>query len=227
MDRDQNLEKQAYMTNPPLEPSAARAMAKAAARVRDRIEQTLEERPDLAEEYALRLEEQSEIDRRKAAGEPIPASLVRNPFYVRLYRERGMLLEDGEAAGPAALPADAMPAGQTPEGDPIEDADPPADDEGLDEGLDRDDPRRDRRRPAQPVGGRRARPPRHPPRDERPAHRPQPPMTAFPANSAGSPPTAVTPRGDDQPADFLGADRDRPPEPPPPPSAPRRGPGAT
>ena len=79
-------------------------MQDAAAQVRAQIRTNLANNPALEAEYDRRVEEQAEIDRLKEAGEPIPASLIRNPFYLRLYREQGMLIEDGEG-GPREIEA--------------------------------------------------------------------------------------------------------------------------
>ena len=114
-----------FMTDPPLVPSAERAMEVAAGRVRRQIADTLEARPELAEEYERRLADQERIDELKAAGEKIPAELVRNPFYLRYYRERGLLDESAgrDAGGPRMTESelDDGPASKTPEGDPLDD----------------------------------------------------------------------------------------------------------
>ena len=47
----------------------------------------------LQEEYRAACERQRQIDRRKAAGEKIPAGWIRNPFYRKFYRDRGMLAD--------------------------------------------------------------------------------------------------------------------------------------
>ena len=132
VERDENGEYDKFMTDPPQVESAAAAMAEAARRVRARIRINLGERPELREEYDRRLEDQAEIDRRKAAGEKIPASLVRNPFYLRLYRENGSLLDDG-TGGPRVMPPDAVPAADRdieadPEANEPDPADPPRSD---------------------------------------------------------------------------------------------------
>ena len=57
-----------------------------------RIRRNLGENPTLRPLYEQRLAQQAEVDRLKAAGEPIPAELVSNPFYLRLYASQGRLL---------------------------------------------------------------------------------------------------------------------------------------
>lgn len=57
------------------------------------IERTLKDLPELRPEYERLLEQQARIDALKAAGEPIPAGLIRNPFHMAYYRKLGMLAE--------------------------------------------------------------------------------------------------------------------------------------
>ena len=57
------------------------------------IRSTVEGTTSLQEEYRAACERQRQIDRRKAAGEKIPAGWIRNPFYRKFYRDRGMLAE--------------------------------------------------------------------------------------------------------------------------------------
>jgi multiple sugar transport system substrate-binding protein len=94
LERDKNQQEQRYLLANPEVDSAQEAMEEAARRVRARIAVNLETQPELREEYERRLADQAEIDRLKAAGEKIPAYLIRNAFYLRYYREQGMLAED-------------------------------------------------------------------------------------------------------------------------------------
>lgn len=57
------------------------------------IRSTVEGTTSLQEEYRAACERQRQIDRRKAAGEKIPAGWIRNPFYRKFYRDRGMLAD--------------------------------------------------------------------------------------------------------------------------------------
>ena len=57
------------------------------------IRSTVEGTASLQEEYRAACERQRQIDRRKAAGEKIPAGWIRNPFYRKFYRDRGMLAD--------------------------------------------------------------------------------------------------------------------------------------
>ncbi|MEM8875960.1 MAG: hypothetical protein AAGD32_17075 [Planctomycetota bacterium] len=57
----------------------------------------LEPDDPLRDQYAEGLETQKKIDALKAAGKPIPAEWISNPFFTRYYREIGMLDESGSA----------------------------------------------------------------------------------------------------------------------------------
>ncbi len=122
-EREENLLRDRYLADPPFADARTpqMAMAEAARRVRRQIALNLEDRPELREHYAAAVADQEEIDRLKAAGELIPASLVRNPFYLRFYREQGMLLEDGPGGTPAlpAPPAEVEPREEAANG-PVE-----------------------------------------------------------------------------------------------------------
>lgn len=60
-------------------------------RVNAEIQRTLQEQPSLRPQYDLLVERQQEIDRRKAAGERIPAEWILNPFYLAYYQATGQL----------------------------------------------------------------------------------------------------------------------------------------
>jgi hypothetical protein len=64
-----------------------------AARIEERIQLTLHERPDLRERYDKLCALQAKIDRYRAAGKPVPVQWIKNPFHRRYYRARGWLEE--------------------------------------------------------------------------------------------------------------------------------------
>lgn len=76
--------------------SAAEAAGQMAERINLEIERTLEERPSLAGEYERLVALQEKIDALKAAGKPVPADWIINPFHRRYYRDMGLLDEGGE-----------------------------------------------------------------------------------------------------------------------------------
>ena len=122
-EREEYLLRDQYLADPPIgiAQSPEAAMVEGARRVRKQISDNVELRPELREEYDERVADQKEIDRLKAAGEPIPARLIRNPFYLRFYREKGLLIEDG-LGGPReveAVPAEGAEPLGGPEG-PVE-----------------------------------------------------------------------------------------------------------
>lgn len=73
--------------------TAEEAARQSAERINKRMLRSLGERPELRKEYERRLELQQKIEARKAAGEPIPADWVYNPFHKKYYRDQGRLVE--------------------------------------------------------------------------------------------------------------------------------------
>ena len=67
---------------------AARAMAQ---RINDEIATTLREDPALARLFAERTRIQQRIDARRAAGQPVPAAWISDPFHLAYYRAHGWL----------------------------------------------------------------------------------------------------------------------------------------
>ncbi len=74
--------------------SAEEAAAQAVTRIHKEIDYTLAERPELAAQYEQRVRDQQTIDALRAAGKPVPASLIHNTFYRRYYQQMGWLEED-------------------------------------------------------------------------------------------------------------------------------------
>lgn len=72
--------------------TAEEAASRTARQVNQEIQRKLEDQPHLLEEYDRRLGLQEKIDRRKAAGEPIPEQWVFNPFYQKYYRDTNQLI---------------------------------------------------------------------------------------------------------------------------------------
>ncbi|MFW6060146.1 MAG: ABC transporter substrate-binding protein [Phycisphaeraceae bacterium] len=70
--------------------AAGRAVA---SEINDEIQRTLAEQPDLKQRHERLRADQRRIERLRAAGEPVPAELIRNPFHQRYYRARGWLVE--------------------------------------------------------------------------------------------------------------------------------------
>jgi multiple sugar transport system substrate-binding protein len=81
---------EAVMAVPSLR-TAAEAASRAQRRINERIESNLLENPELRPAYAAALQRQTEIDRRKAAGEKIPRALITNTFHELYYEAQGML----------------------------------------------------------------------------------------------------------------------------------------
>lgn len=73
--------------------TAEEAAAMGQAQIEREIERTLEEHASLRADYAIWIGHQQEIDRLKAEGKKIPAKLIRNPFHLAYYREKGLLEE--------------------------------------------------------------------------------------------------------------------------------------
>jgi len=69
--------------------SPEEGMARAETAVNREIEQNVTADPNLRARYEKLLEDQATIERLRAAGEPVPAHLITNPFYQVYYRERG------------------------------------------------------------------------------------------------------------------------------------------
>ena len=80
------------MTDPPMASAeqAAREVAEAINREIDLSLADSEGRRDLYEKLTKR---QQEIDRLRAAGEPVPLDWITNPFYRKYYREMGWALD--------------------------------------------------------------------------------------------------------------------------------------
>ncbi len=68
-------------------------MARAEAAINRQIDQNVEADPKLRARYEQQLEDQATIERLRAAGEPVPAHLITNPFYQRYYQVRGWSTE--------------------------------------------------------------------------------------------------------------------------------------
>lgn len=64
------------------------------------IERTVEENPALRVGYENDLKLQAKIDARKAAGKKLPATWIKNPFYLAYYRARGMIRETPDRVNP-------------------------------------------------------------------------------------------------------------------------------
>ncbi len=80
--------------------SPAVSMKIAAGRIRAKIRENLSNREGaLQEEFDVRVADQEIIDSLKAQGKAIPAGLIRNTFYLRYYREQGMLDESAATPG--------------------------------------------------------------------------------------------------------------------------------
>ena len=73
---------------------AGAAARQAEARINAQIEREVADDPSQQPAYEAALARQAEIDRRRAAGEIVPADWIANPFYRRLYVERGWAVEE-------------------------------------------------------------------------------------------------------------------------------------
>jgi multiple sugar transport system substrate-binding protein len=94
-DAAENRYRSRFLAEPP-DPAfsdAAIAMAAARREILSEIRRELEQRPELREEYERRLEAQARIDEAKRTGAKIDANDIYNGFYLRYYREQGMLDE--------------------------------------------------------------------------------------------------------------------------------------
>jgi multiple sugar transport system substrate-binding protein len=79
--------------------TTAQEAARDTARLIDaRIARNLEENPSLRPLFDERVALQHKIDRLLDAGEKVPASWIKNPFYLRYYGERGVLIDDAISA---------------------------------------------------------------------------------------------------------------------------------
>jgi multiple sugar transport system substrate-binding protein len=74
--------------------SAKEAAAEATSRINAEIQRTLEAQPALQAQYDALLDRQDRIDRMKAGGEKIPASLIDNPFLQRYYLDTGLAVQE-------------------------------------------------------------------------------------------------------------------------------------
>ncbi|MEM1012166.1 MAG: ABC transporter substrate-binding protein [Planctomycetota bacterium] len=116
VEREEASYRSRYMSQPQIsgfeDPRVA--MSRAAQAIRAQIRENLEFNPELQAEYDRRVEDQKTIDRLKAEGKPIPARLIRNPYYLYLYEKQDML--EGSATEGGLAPVDApLPAPTTPE----------------------------------------------------------------------------------------------------------------
>lgn len=82
----------------------AEAARRTAELIQLRIDRNLAEFPETRAQYDALVETQRRIDALKQAGQPIPAEWINNPFYLRYYAERGMLVEPSDASAAAAAP---------------------------------------------------------------------------------------------------------------------------
>ncbi len=73
--------------------NAAEALQEAEDRYNESIDTTVAANPLLQEAYQRDVELQRRIDEYKAAGKKIPASWIKNPFYLKYYHDKGMLEE--------------------------------------------------------------------------------------------------------------------------------------
>ncbi|MEZ5276948.1 MAG: extracellular solute-binding protein [Opitutaceae bacterium] len=71
--------------------TAEEAVRKAAEAINREIARTVSESVAKQQKYAALVEDQKTIDRLKAEGKPIPVKLIRNPFHLRYYAEKGWL----------------------------------------------------------------------------------------------------------------------------------------
>ncbi|WP_432799272.1 ABC transporter substrate-binding protein [Poriferisphaera sp. WC338] len=60
-------------------------------RINEEIQRTLSEKPQLQKVYKQRVEDQKRIDELKQQGKKIPRDLIRNPFYLKYYTDKGMV----------------------------------------------------------------------------------------------------------------------------------------
>lgn len=91
-DRELGAAEEAVMATPPLY-TPEEAAARAQRRINDRIQLNLRENESLRPAYDEAVKRQAQIDALKAAGEPIPAALISNVFYLNYYRAKGMLAD--------------------------------------------------------------------------------------------------------------------------------------
>ncbi len=87
--------------------SAQEAAADAARRINREIRRSIEEDPALRRLYDKKRAIQDKIDRRRAAGRPVPLAWIDNPYHRELYRRRGWLTESDQPANdPHEQPVD-------------------------------------------------------------------------------------------------------------------------
>lgn len=67
---------------------------RAAQSINAEIARTLKEHPALQQDYESDCALQKQIEARKAVGQRIPASWIKNPFYLAYYRSKGLIEED-------------------------------------------------------------------------------------------------------------------------------------
>lgn len=73
--------------------SAETAVEQVAERYNMEIETTKAANPAMRKQWRADWEIQQKIDARKAANKPIPARWIRNPFYLKYYKDRNLLEE--------------------------------------------------------------------------------------------------------------------------------------
>ena len=81
-------------------------MRESADRIDRAIADEIARKPGLQEAYERDVALQRAINARKEAGEPIPVSWIKNPYYLRYYAHLGELLDDaGSPVPPPATPS--------------------------------------------------------------------------------------------------------------------------
>lgn len=85
----QRLEREAQEAFVAGQVSASGAARLAAASINNEIQRTLRENPDMKPRYEMLVARQKEIDRLRAAGEPVPLEWIDNPLHQRYYQEKG------------------------------------------------------------------------------------------------------------------------------------------
>lgn len=76
--------------------TAEEAAAWLAQTINDQIHRNLRQDPALRDRYEQRLAQQAQIDALRAAGEPVPAALIENPFHRKYYAAQDWLAESTE-----------------------------------------------------------------------------------------------------------------------------------
>ena len=81
------------------------AAAATAREINAAIAEEVARKPELQEPYAEDLKRQKRINELKELGQPIPRSLITNPFHVAYYQRQGRLVDDTPSAAPAPAAA--------------------------------------------------------------------------------------------------------------------------